>query len=528
VPVPTPNREHRRATLCVVAIALLYLATRLALDSRFPQFWDEAFYAVEGQTAFDDATQRFAALADGKGPLLDWLSAVLVGQGFSPLAAVRTLAALAGLLTLGMVGLIGRRLGGAVVGLVAAGLYVLVPLFLVHDSVGLIDPLVAAAATSALYLQLRLAERASLGVAVALGAALGAGILAKQTGLYAIVLIPLSLLCFDWQPGARWARAARWAAGIALALVITALARAVLMLSPLYDQLAQIRAGLRQFRPFAQALSDPFALLGHNWPGFSGVLTGYVTVPVLALAALGAVLAARARWRLVVVLAAWVIVPFAAALVFVDYGYARYVLSSFPPLLPLVAFGGVHGVRLLRRRLPAPRFRIAAAVLAVLALVPALLQDARFLAHPATARYPGEDDWQFVAGWPAGTGLGPIADALRQRAHPGLNTVAWVFYPPWGLAVELDHPRRVPEPPSPPFLDAFVARGSAGRTFRFVRAGTPAAQRADFVLQHDVFGLPRGVSLAGYRLVAAFRRPHGGRVQGRRQPVTTVQLYQRG
>jgi hypothetical protein len=38
------------------------------------------------------------------------------------------------------------------------------------------------------------------------------------------------------------------------------------------------------------------------------------------------------------------------------------------------------------------------------------------LAHPATARYPSLDDWQYVTGEPAGLPWPRVASAIRQRA----------------------------------------------------------------------------------------------------------------
>ena len=62
----------------------------------------------------------------------------------------------------------------------AAGLYAVVPYFLVHDSIGLFEPLVTALALLALVLQLRLAEEPRLDLALLLGITLGAGLLAKE------------------------------------------------------------------------------------------------------------------------------------------------------------------------------------------------------------------------------------------------------------------------------------------------------------------------------------------------------------
>ena len=64
-----------------------------------------------------------------------------------------------------MIGLLARRLGGDLTGLVAAGLAVVVPFFLVHDGIGIMEPLVTLVMASALLAQVELARRPSLGSA---------------------------------------------------------------------------------------------------------------------------------------------------------------------------------------------------------------------------------------------------------------------------------------------------------------------------------------------------------------------------
>jgi len=65
---------------------------------------------------------------------------------------------------------------------------------------------------------------------------------------------------------------------------------------------------------------------------------------------------------------------------------------------------------------------IACLAAAGLVLAPAVILDARVLAHPATARYPGLDYWQYVAGWPAGGPWRGAADLIERRAT-GLEVV---------------------------------------------------------------------------------------------------------
>jgi hypothetical protein len=92
-------------------------------------------------------------------------------------------------------------------------------------------------------------------------------------------------------------------------------------------------------------------------------------------------------------------------------------MSLTPPLLVLSAYALVRAAQLARARL-APAAALAACALGVaLALSPAVLLDARVLARPATARYPGLDFWQYVAGWPAGGPWRGAADEIRRRGQ---------------------------------------------------------------------------------------------------------------
>src|SRR3712207_3888529 len=88
-----------------------------------------------------------------------------------------------------------------------------------------------AAGTLALYLQLRLAAEPRLDLGLLLGGALAAGLLTKASGLYALLLLPFSLLAFDWRAAERWRRLARWAGCVAAALVIVLMGQALVRMS---------------------------------------------------------------------------------------------------------------------------------------------------------------------------------------------------------------------------------------------------------------------------------------------------------
>lgn len=406
------SRVSSPAVLAGVAIALVYLATRMLLVGRSPPFVDEALYAIWAAEAFEDSDDLFISLTYGKEPLPTWLGTGWMYLGAEPLTAVRLVSIAAGLVTMLMIGLIARRFWDDRVAVVAATLYAVIPLFVVHDAIGIMEPLVTAAAMSALYLQIRLAERPAFGPALLLGIAFAAALLTKESGKLALALLPLSLLCFDWKaPGVR-RRLAAWLGGSALAFVIAVLGYSIMMLSDHWGDLGAAREVYGMYRPAGEALSDPWRHYETNWPLFRDALRGYLTVPIALLFLVGAGLALQARPRVAALLLGWVAAPLAAAVLLAFNPYPRYIVMAVPPMTVLAALALVRvSERIARRWGP-----VVAAVAALLLVAPALVSDARIVADPAGFRYPALDDEQFATGWAAGRAWEKTAAEVRRRA----------------------------------------------------------------------------------------------------------------
>jgi 4-amino-4-deoxy-L-arabinose transferase-like glycosyltransferase len=408
-----------RAGIAAAAILAAYLGTRALFIARFPYFLDEGTYAVFTYKAAHSLHDLFISYTIAREPLMFWLGIPWVKLGVNPLDAVRIVSAIAGLLTVAVVGLLARRLAGPVVGLAAAALCVVLPFFVVHDGIGIIEPLVTLIMVSALYLQVEHARRPDLWVAALLGLVLAAGVLTKENTKPALALLPLSLLCFDWGPGDRARRLRIWLGGVGIALVMVVGAYLLLHASSRYPEFEKARHDPLQYtvRSVGDVLSDPFGAVGPAWAAFHPAFSGYVTIPLLAAALAGAVLALRRDWRLAVVLLAWILVPFAVSMLFSTAPFPRHVMYLLPPGVVLAAFALVEGVRRLRE-VTSPRVGIALAVVAVsLVLAPALRLDARVLAHPASTRYPGLDDLQYVTGTGGGTVWPGMADIIKRDAR---------------------------------------------------------------------------------------------------------------
>ncbi len=482
----------------LAALTVLYLATRLWFIARFPYFSDEGQFASYTNQAAHSIHQLFVSESDGAPlPLFTWFGIPWVKLGFNPLVAVRLVSVISGLLTVGVVGLLGRRLGGTAVGLVAGALCVLLPFFVVHDGIGIYEPLVTLVMASALYAQLELARYPGPRWGALLGVVLAAGTLTKQNTEPALVLIPLSLLCFDWSPLGRSRRLIRWIAAVAIAAVMVLGSEILLRSSHYWSQgLLLKKLGVWPARSLGQVLADPFnAIPGHAWSVFRPALLGYVTLPLIALGVVGTVLAWRARSRLTVVLLGWIVVPFAVALLFSTRPYPRHMMYVLPPAIVLMAYAAVRSAEWLRNAMSVLPAVVVCSLGAALLLAPALVFDARVLAHPATFQYPSSDYFQYVTGQPAGGVWPAVAATIRRRGTGPLVVVLTPQAEPYVVQLMLS--------PNP--------------RYRIVQGDSPLASRAQFAINEtgnpfvDV-AAARVVAEYHFTLLRRYQRPRGGAV----------------
>ena len=158
--------------------------------------------------------------------------------------------------------------------LVTGLLVAFIPYMFVNDSVGVYDAFVAAFSMVALALQLELAHRQRLDVALVLGMTVGALLLTKPTGELAIVLWPVSLLMFDWGRIRRWRRLAAWAGLGILALVIAFAMYGRPRLSPL-----GYSPDPANHRTISEALHHPLAKIDSVPRPALDAMWGYLTPP---------------------------------------------------------------------------------------------------------------------------------------------------------------------------------------------------------------------------------------------------------
>jgi 4-amino-4-deoxy-L-arabinose transferase-like glycosyltransferase len=502
----------------VVGLILAYIATRLGWLWRFPPYFDESFYAHEAPIALTQVSQRFISLQDSKGPLFLWLSFIPLKLGFAPLTAVRLVAQASGLWTMVMIGLLTRRLADETTALVAMAIIIVVPLWVVFTAIGFDEPLIAAAGMTAMYLELRLAEAPTLRDALLLGLALGAGLLTKQSGQFAVVLIPASLVMFAWKRRGVAQRLLRWVGAVFVALAIGYAIYSIERLSPLYYQQAQIEKSLGQYTPLGTALHEIGTIIQRNWPGYRVEIGDYLTVPlVLAFGAGIGIMLAR-RWAAAIIVLVWTLIPLAGVLLIANRPLGHYLIPTLSPAMIAVAVGVTETARAGRRWVTDARLRpLLAAVVAVLALAPALFFDVRFTADPARIRLPAYDDRELITDDAAGSGWSGFVATIKRRAAalPSPHVIAY------GGLITYDVPLLIGDP--------------SGVRYPYVPLDSPPASNAQFVVDTDALPpqcsrtipptsnitLPACSLLPNsrLRLLATYQRPRGG---------SRIALYQVG
>lgn len=491
--LPASRAEWRIAAIVAGAIVVVFAVFRLALVWRFPPFYDEALYALWTVEGFQNPDLRFVSMQTADEPLFTWLGMGIMWLGAGALTAVRLGSAVCGLVTLVLCGLLGRELGGWRAGLAAAGIAAILPFFVVHDVIGITDPLATTLVTAGLYVQIRLARRPSLAGAILLGLALGGGLLTKPTTYVAIALIPFSLLLFDWSPAGRARRLATWLGCVALALVLAYTLYSIMKLSPFWEEFVRYRAqhgaaASQSAHSIGTGLDTPGKWIGRNWPVYRSELTGYLTIPVILAAAAGLGLGLRRSPRLAGLIGLWLVAPLVIVLLLTEVQYPRYILVGMPPVVVLAGYGSVCALDWVRGRSWGQGPTLAALVaLAAVVVLPALVFDGRVLASPSTAHYPGLDDLQYVTGGPALKPYETIAGDLRARAaNNGLVVALGDFTSDYWKLEFRDDP-----------------------SVSFVRIDAPEACSALFAVETQV-PLPRRADGMSWREVQVYPRPRRG------------------
>jgi len=423
---PLPQNLVARTAGEILLVAVLALIPRIFNLLSLPMFLDEATYLEWGQEIMEQKTRAallIPIIVDGKQPLFMWLAGAAAYLFPDPLMAGRMVSALAGVMSAIGLYLAGYWLAGRRVGLLAGLIYALVPFSLFYDRMALVEALLNMAGIWTFALSVFIAGRAcdtrrSVIAGVGLGIALGAAIWTKMPAVFMLAFPFLCALLLS-----RRGNLAVSARGFAVAAVVFAALATPLLMLPDAGNLWE-KAGRFSDTPEA-LLTFPIDRWGDHALQYWNWIVTYLPAPLwwLVLAAPVWGLVRRTRQTLLL-LACWAVFTMPIVLLAVHQYESRYVSQGvFTLLLMLAALMGslLEALRARARRYSSrfasyrPLGLLAAGVLFLIVMGPALSFDLQLVNTPELAPLAASDHYLFVTGWSAGYGFPETVQLVKQR-----------------------------------------------------------------------------------------------------------------
>lgn len=352
-------------------IVIIFILTRIYQLIVLPPFIDEMIYIRWLQTIKTTGDWLLPLKEFGWEPLGIW-TASLINRMFSdPLFSLRLNSVIFSILSLFMI--------GKLVGRTAALFYVLSPILLFHDRLGLRgDNLVILAGLIVFFgLKQRLeAKKPSAAIWVGLGIALG--LFAKTTAAALPIVVVLSYLWF--KPKLK-----------SVDFISGALSALPILFYSLTNSLGQVINKENTF------VGD--ALIKNNLLQIGSWVYQYFTWPVLLLVIGGFLVS----WKNRLLWLNW-IVPLFLLAISAKILFPRYLL----PIVPFLLIYATNGFNWLKQKLPKPLMPM----LIIFLLIPVWLIW-QIIQNPTAAALPEIDKWQYITGWPSGYGLKELVDYLK-------------------------------------------------------------------------------------------------------------------
>jgi 4-amino-4-deoxy-L-arabinose transferase-like glycosyltransferase len=366
-----------------------------------------------------EAKEWLQPLSEGK-PLEAWLMVPLVRLADQPLAAIRALHVLVGMLGAVLTYRLGLRVTDRPAAWVSGALFALCPFVVYLQRLALSDILLCTAGIGVLMSVLRLTESATWPRAALLALSLVVAAFCKfPVGFVFLVSMPLALLLMPSCERRRLLEAPHLTrlllahAPVVMLAVIVAVVAGVRLhsgRSPGFGLQDLAGIGLGQYQNIGAGSGGPR-------PSLLRELTAQLSLPVVGIGLIGVAASAvwggwRQRWLIAVGA-----LPMLAVGLLAEFWYSRYLLFTLPPLI-VAAVGGW-------RSLAAHVGRLGRACeLGVLALCVGLMlpQTARLILEPAAAKWSRLDRYQYFEGPGSGYGY-PEAARFIVAAPAGPSVV---------------------------------------------------------------------------------------------------------
>jgi 4-amino-4-deoxy-L-arabinose transferase-like glycosyltransferase len=400
--------------LPVVALLLLGSCAFAQLMA-LPAFEDEGSQ-LRGIWRLIEAGEWLQPLGEGK-PLEAWLMVPLVRLGGEPLAAIRALHVVAGMIGAVLTYRLALHLDNRWTAFTSGALFALCPFVVYLERLALADILLCTTGIWVLVSVLELIQSPSWKRTAALAAGLVLAAFCKfPVGFVFLASMPLALLLLPSHERqtllhppvlAKVLAAHAPAALLALIVAATAIIRVAHGQPPGFGLQDLLGVGMGQYQDIA-------TVIGVQRPNLVAELTAQISWPVAALALIGLAASALSRdWRL-----RWLIVVGALPLLGIGllakFWFSRYLLFTLPPLI----VGAVCGWRGLAQHARPFRWAVESAVLAVCVGFMGY-QSALLIFDPAAASWSALDRFQYFEGWSSGYGYPEAARfVLEARDAP--------------------------------------------------------------------------------------------------------------
>lgn len=405
----SPKKSLLFVGIGIIALSLVYFATRIFNLTIIPIFTDEAIYLRWAQIALGDPRWRFISLLDGKQPLFIWLMLPVLKLVADPLVAGRLLS-----VAMGYVAMIGfmafswyltRKL---LVSLVAGLVYICFPFFLVYDRLAIYEALFLAIAVWTIFLMYIYGTKQRLDVALILGTVIGVGLLTKSYANYYLILLPITLLLITWKKSEWKSQFMRWLGLSFVVLIQSQIYSNILRLSEFRHVVDQ--KNLSFIYSFGEILQDPFKSVVGNSIGLANWLIGYLSLPLFITIIFAFFWYIRKSWKTGLFFLSFFIVPFVSLAFFGRVIYPRFLLFMIPPLLipTFLFFSYLY-----------QKYSIKILFGGFFLLALPLFFSFKLLTDPIHAPLPQADRQQFINDWPSGYGIPEVVDYLDQEAKNG-------------------------------------------------------------------------------------------------------------
>ncbi len=401
-----------------LGILLLALFLRIYHLTMIPVFADEAIYIRWAQVMRNVPELRFLPLSDGKQPLFMW-SVIPFFKIFSdPLIAGRMVSVLCGMGTMAGVFVLSlllfnrdpRKPSLLKVPLLSAFIYAISPFALFFDRMALADAMLSMFGIWTFIFAFLTVRFLRLDFAMIAGFALGGALLTKSPALYFVILLPISLLFFNFERKERFARALKT---ILLWLVTWGIGYGfynILRLGPNFQMLSS--RNLDYVYPFIHILENPldpfrpFMLQVLDWLMIMGPW-------VFILLIIGGILINFSRFsRQIVFLILLAFAPIVASAEYAKVFTARYIFFSIPFLCIL----GASVV------LNMARYRLLVMCALVIFTLHSFFIDFLYLTAPAKAPIPRSERSGYLEEWTAGYGIKEVSELMREEYSKDPNT----------------------------------------------------------------------------------------------------------